>query len=434
MSVFNSRIPRMPLGELLLPMENRRKLQQGWSPRCLSTPAPNEETWGVVKTTAIQAGWFDDTQHKELPENLTPRPAIEIRAGDLLMTCAGPRSRCGIPTLVRKTRPRLMMSGKMYRFRPKACLDPGYLEKWLLSPEAQQRIDVMKTGISDSGLNLTQDRFLQLPVPLPDLEQQKRVVANLEGHLSRLDIAGASLDRCETMGLAAETSWLRRLASPVGSEMSSIGAELVESRGGWSRSARHSVSTDRGVPYLKMNNIQRRGTLFLDELTHVEASLEDLTKYALREGDVLFNSKNSGDLIGKTALADQRVVGATFNENIMRLRFAARLDPAFVVLWFLSPIMRRAIRSAASASTNVAAVYKHQLVEMPIWVPDKELQLRLVQEFGDLRASIERLGWATAGARRRSSTLRRAVLAAAFEGKLTGRHTDAEVIEELAEA
>lgn len=33
-----------------------------------------------------------------------------------------------------------------------------------------------------------------------------------------------------------------------------------------------------------------------------------------------------------------------------------------------------------------------------------------------------------------STMLRRAVLTAAFEGKLTGRHTDTEVIEELAYA
>ena len=157
------------------------------------TPSPDEETWAVVKTTAIQAGWFDDTQHKELPHTLTPRPGIEIRRGDLLITCAGPRSRCGVPTLVRKTRPRLMMSGKMYRFRPAEALDPEFLEKWLLSPEAQKRIDDMKTGISDSGLNLTHGRFVQLPVPVPTLKVQRRIVEILEAHLSRLDAAQRSL-------------------------------------------------------------------------------------------------------------------------------------------------------------------------------------------------------------------------------------------------
>ncbi len=177
-------IPYRPLGEVLLPMPNKRLLQQGWSPRCLPTPSPDPEHWAVVKTTAIQAGWFDDTQNKQLPQPLKPRPAIEIQAGDLLMTCAGPRSRCGVPTLVRKTRPRLMMSGKMYRFRPQDELLPEFLEKWLLSPEAQRRIDRMKTGISDSGVNLTQKRFSELCVPVPLLEWQSRIVAEVDRRFS----------------------------------------------------------------------------------------------------------------------------------------------------------------------------------------------------------------------------------------------------------
>ena len=45
---------------------------------------------------------------------------------------------------------------------------------------------------------------------------------------------------------------------------------------------------------------------------------------------------------------------------------------------------------------------------------------------------VRRLRMQLWAAERRELALRRAVLAAAFEGKLTGRHTDAEVIEEIA--
>lgn len=180
------------LREVLVPQPNKKPLQQGWSPKCIPSPSPDSETWGVLKTTAIQPGRFDETQNKELPATLAPRPAIEVQQGDLLMTCAGPRSRCGIPALVRSTRPRLMMSGKMYRFRPVEGVDSAFLEKWLLSAEAQARIDAMKTGISDSGLNLTQDRFLALPVPMPGMEEQRRIVDIVEEHFARLDVAGSS--------------------------------------------------------------------------------------------------------------------------------------------------------------------------------------------------------------------------------------------------
>ena len=195
------------LNEVLEPQARGRLLEQGWSPQCLKEASEDSTVWGVLKTTAIQPGSFLAEHNKRLPDHLDPRPGIEVQVGDLLLTCAGPRSRCGIPTLVRNTRPRLMISGKMYRFRAKASvMEPTFLEKYLLSPLAQRAIDDMKTGVSDSGLNLTHERFLRLEVPVPPLDEQRRIVAILEDHLSRLDAASAGLQRAAQQALMLRRS------------------------------------------------------------------------------------------------------------------------------------------------------------------------------------------------------------------------------------
>ena len=151
------------IGEILDPLDDGRKIHQGWSPQCEKDPSESDEVWGVLKTTAIQAGEFLPQHNKRLPIDLEPRPTLEIHNGDLLMTCAGPRSRCGVACVVKTVRPRLMISGKMYRFRLDADVAlPGYVGAYLLSPCAQIDIDRMKTGVSDSGLNLTQGGFLRL--------------------------------------------------------------------------------------------------------------------------------------------------------------------------------------------------------------------------------------------------------------------------------
>jgi type I restriction enzyme S subunit len=134
---------------------------------------------------------------------------------------------------------------------------------------------------------------------------------------------------------------------------------------------------------------------------------------------VLFNSKNSGDLIGKTALADESVDGSLINENIMRLRFSPRLLPEFVAVWFLGPVMRSRITLASSASTNVAAVYQKDLVGLPIWAPPLEVQAMLAHEFEVVRGSGERLTVSSHMAERRAAAVRRSLLAAAFGGRLT---------------
>ncbi|HCC0306761.1 TPA: restriction endonuclease subunit S [Legionella pneumophila] len=182
-----------PIIELLANNSNGKPFQQGWSPQCENYPA-DENTWGVLKTTAIQDGQFLDFENKKLPGNIEPRPHLEITTGDILMTCAGPRNRCGVVCFVKATRPKLLMSGKMYRFRPNpSLLDAKFLEAFIRSHEAQLAIDTMKTGISDSGLNLTHGRFAELRIPFAPLNEQKRIVAKIEELFSELDNGIAAL-------------------------------------------------------------------------------------------------------------------------------------------------------------------------------------------------------------------------------------------------
>ncbi|TXI47884.1 MAG: restriction endonuclease [Lysobacter sp.] len=86
------------------------------------------------------------------------------------------------------------MSGKMYRFRAiHGATDPRYLEAWLQTEEAQLAIDNMKTGGSDSGLNITHDRFKRLHVRIAPYAEQVRIVEKLEELLSDLDAGVAEL-------------------------------------------------------------------------------------------------------------------------------------------------------------------------------------------------------------------------------------------------
>ena len=175
-------------------------LEQGWSPKCDSVPASSPEEWAVIKTTAIQPMRYLEKENKRLPRALKPRGQHELQPGDLLVTRAGPRARVGITCLVRRTRPKLMLCDKAYRLRCKnKVADPAFLELALNSPSVLDAIEGLKSGISDSGLNLTQQRFRELMVPLPPLAEQLRIVAEVDRRLSVLDeleaLVSANLQR-----------------------------------------------------------------------------------------------------------------------------------------------------------------------------------------------------------------------------------------------
>lgn len=103
-----------------------------------------------------------------------------------------------------------MLADKMYRLRCKPDRAvPGYLALMLNTPESLALIEAMKTGISDSGLNLTQDKFLSIPIPNADVEEQKAIVERIGLAFARADRleaeaarARALLDRLEAAILA----------------------------------------------------------------------------------------------------------------------------------------------------------------------------------------------------------------------------------------
>lgn len=314
--------------------------------------------------------------------------------------------------------------------RPSASLVPKYLFYFSISRAMLDQILPLQKGVSYPAV--LDKEVKSAIVPVPPLAEQRRIVEILEDHLSRIDAAvdylHASIRRCTHL----IESWLRQSLQPVAVENRRLADLIVESRGGWSRSRGHLVAKTEGTPYLKMNNIARTGDLVLDDVVNVVATEADLSKYQIRPGDVLFNSKNSGDLIGKAAVADHRVTGWVFNENIMRLRFGDAVSPEYAGLWLLGPQARKQIRDSTSASTNVAAVYFRALKEFEMWVPGMDVQARLVAEYLERRSDVDRLRNEAEAQLRRSERLRRSILLAAFSGKLTGSTADIERVEEMA--
>jgi type I restriction enzyme S subunit len=169
----------VPLGELIT------DLGQGWSPRCDLTREPLPDEWAIIKTTAVQSMHYLDNEAKPLPHAISPRPELEIKHGDFLMTRKGPRIRAGVTCLVRSTRNRLMVCDTVYRFRCKTSIvEPEYLELVLNSPRVLLDIDARKAGINDSGVSLTHYKISSLPIPLPPQDVQRAIIADVSAAVS----------------------------------------------------------------------------------------------------------------------------------------------------------------------------------------------------------------------------------------------------------
>jgi type I restriction enzyme S subunit len=124
---------------------------------------------------------YEPQHNKELPKTLEPKKHLEVQEGDFLMTTTGPRNRCGVVCLVTSTPQKLIFSGKILRFQPDSTkLLPSWLELVLASHKYQKQLDRLKVGSSDSSVSIGNAQVLELSVPVPSLDEQKRLVGNVE--------------------------------------------------------------------------------------------------------------------------------------------------------------------------------------------------------------------------------------------------------------
>src|SRR5262245_30545487 len=101
------------------------------------------------------------------------------------------------------------------------------------------------------------------------------------------------------------------------------------------RSQQSTHSAD--FPYIKMNNITMDGRVILTDTVFISASKEEQLKFAVRDGDLLFNTRNSFELVGKTGIVRNPTRTILYNNNLMRIRLALGILPNFVCSQMCSP-------------------------------------------------------------------------------------------------
>jgi len=128
----------------------------GKSPHCEKRPALKNE-WGVLTTTAIQLGSFDENADKVLPNGFNINQTHILEENDLLITRAGPTNRTGICCKVRFLTQKLILSDKTIRLKycEKVAI-PDFLVEALNSDPIRELLLPKMTGMAESQVNISQ--------------------------------------------------------------------------------------------------------------------------------------------------------------------------------------------------------------------------------------------------------------------------------------
>lgn len=307
---------------------------------------------------------------------------------------------------------------------PHVGIDPKWVAWGLRAYEHELLRDTRKAGTTVASIEMP--RFYAFELPVPSIGEQRRIVEILEDHLSRLDAAEHDVVKAKMLTQTVMASFLHR--GIVGNLMP-LGDLATEACYGTSTKC---VADGPGLPVVRIPNLVDGRIDLTDEKRAADRAV-NLDALILRKGDLLIVRTNGSlDLIGRSAVVTESMAAA-FASYLIRYRVdQTRVRPLWVRLAMESPRARFALEAMAASSAGQHNLGLKKLDTVLIPVPSLAEQDRVVRRAGELQSALAAFRAELSQLKRRLAALRRAVLTAAFSGKLAGSASDFDCVEELA--
>lgn len=149
---------------------------------------------------------------------------------------------------------------------------------------------------------------------------------------------------------------------------------------------------EQSKPLMKMGNLAR-GYFQLDKIEYISDRQHADPNHRLCLGDLLFNTRNTLDLVGKVAIWRAELPVAYYNSNLMRLEFDSKIISSSMFANYIlntsSSISR--LRAIATGTTSVAAIYTRDLMQFMIPAPPHTEQRAIATALSDMDALISGL-------------------------------------------
>lgn len=418
-----------------------------------------EATTGGIDVTTIR-------KYAEVKKGYT-----HFREGDILFAKVTPCMENGKMAIARQLRNGVGFgSTEFHVLRPRAGVDALYIYYFVSSQTFRKEAAGYMTGAV--GLRRVPSAFLEdSAIPLPHIDEQRCIVAELEKQFSRLDEAVANLKRVkanlkrykasvlkdavegrlvpleaelarrEGRGFETGEQLLQRILESRRSQWTGRGqykepeaptmAELSELPAGWvyataeqmcepiasgSTPAPAAMFPGEGeVPFLKVYNLTFDGSLdFTVKPTFVKRETHEgmLARSRSYPGDVLMNIV--GPPLGKISIVSDLYPEWNINQAVVTFRTSAGLLNQLLAYWLMSSSVLSRLERTAKATAGQSNLQVTTCRRLPLPIPPLAEQKRIVAEI-DRRLSLVRNVEAEVDANlKRAQALRQSTLQKAF--------------------
>ncbi|MFA6063619.1 MAG: restriction endonuclease subunit S [Gallionella sp.] len=277
-------------------------------------------------------------------------------------------------------------------------------------------------------------------LPLPPLNEQKRIADKLDAVLARVDACRDRLDRIPAIlkrfrqsVLAAATSGKLTEDWRVGNverPTAALRDALVSIKTGPFGSSLHkSDYVAGGIPVVNPMHIVEGKIAPSTGMAVSKETFSRLSDFHLTKGDVIIGRRGE---MGRCAVVTQKENGWLCGTGSMVLKPVSDLDPNYLQLFLSSPETVKALVAESVGSTMVNLNQKI-LLSMEIYYPSLSEQAEIVRRVEALFAFADRLEARHTAARAQVEKLTPATLAKAFRGELVPQDPNDKPASELLE-
>lgn len=331
--------------------------------------------------------------------------------GDVLFSKDGT---VGRTARVRDDRPFVVLSSLAILRPDREVVLPEYLELALSSPDFQGQALGAKTGTAIRRVVLR--NLKKATIPIPPLDEQRRIVPLVEDHLSRLDAADASVSRSLRRLIALRDAALYQAIEHAKS-MPDVGvvtiADIAKVSSGLTPLKGNKSFYEGGtIPWITSGDLHQ-GVIEQATQFVTQAALDQTTLKLVPAGALLVAMYGEGRTRGTAAelaidaTTNQACAAIVLHNQEIRPWIRLVLDANYTKL-------RRLAAGGVQPNLNLSIV---RAIEVPM--PGSEVRAELLQRRVELVDANNRIRGELLAAQRRSARLRRSLLSAAFAGRLT---------------
>lgn len=296
-----------------------------------------------------------------------------------------------------------------------------YSQTYQYKNEIRSRINMAVNQVS-----INQKQLSSLEIPLPPLSEQQRIVERIEELFAKLDEAKERLQEVVDSFAVRKAAILHkaftgeltkqwRLENGVSDESweeKTIGEICSSLKYGTSKKS----SDDGEVVVLRMGNLQN-GEIDWSNLAYTSDE-EDIKKYLLKSGDVLFNRTNSPELVGKTSIY-RGEMPAIYAGYLIKFDYEKNIVVGDYLNYYLNSSKAKEyymqVKTDGVSQSNINA---KKIGEFEIPLPTISEQHEIVRFINDLLARERAAQQATEQALASIDLMKKSILARAFRGEL----------------